>query len=132
MNTTKKMTHKDYFTALLEMPEVQNYPGMTEFIEGRITALEKKASAPKKESEQDKVKSGIKSDVLAFLSANEGKKFTITQMMKQVPNLPEDVSNQKMTSLFRLETVKPYYRREMVKGKAYFQYAEPAEAEEEG
>ena len=49
MNTTKKMTHKDYFTALLDMPEVQNYPGMTEFIEGRITALEKKASAPKKD-----------------------------------------------------------------------------------
>jgi hypothetical protein len=99
MNTTKKMTHKDYFTALLEMPEVQNYPGMTEFIEGRITALEKKASAPKKESEADKVKSGIKADVLAFLSANEGKKFTVTQMMKQVPNLPADISNQRLTSL---------------------------------
>lgn len=99
MSTTKKMTHKDYFTALLEMPEVQNYPGMTEFIEGRITALEKKASAPKKESEADKVKSGIKADVLAFLSANEGKKFTITQMMKQVPNLPAEISNQRLTSL---------------------------------
>ena len=99
MNTTKKMTHKDYFTALLEMPEVQNYPGMTEFIEGRITALEKKARAPKKESEADKVKSGIKADVLAFLSANEGKKFTITQMMKQVPNLPAEISNQRLTSL---------------------------------
>lgn len=99
MNTTKKMTHKDYFTALLDMPEVMNYPGMTEFIEGRITALEKKASAPKKESEADKVKSGIKSDVLAFLSANEGKKFTITQMMKQVPNLPAEISNQRLTSL---------------------------------
>ena len=99
MNATKKMTHKDYFTALLDMPEVQNYPGMTEFIEGRITALEKKANAPKKESEADKVKSGIKSDVLAFLSANEGKKFTITQMMKQVPNLPAEISNQRLTSL---------------------------------
>lgn len=99
MSTTKKMTHKDYFAALLEMPEVMNYPGMTEFIEGRIAALEKKASAPKKESEADKVKSGIKADVLAFLSANEGKKFTITQMMKQVPNLPADISNQRLTSL---------------------------------
>ena len=99
MSTTKKMTHKDYFTALLDMPEVMNYPGMTEFIEGRIAALEKKASAPKKESEADKVKSGIKSDVLAFLSANEGKKFTITQMMKQVPNLPAEISNQRLTSL---------------------------------
>ena len=39
MTPTKKMTHKDYFTALRDMPEVQNYPGMTEFIEGCITAL---------------------------------------------------------------------------------------------
>ena len=120
MNTTKKMTHKDYFTALLDMPEVQNYPGMTEFIEGRITALEKKASAPKKESEQDKVKSGIKSDVLAFLSANEGKKFTITQMMKQVPNLPAEISNQRLTSLVTQMVRENEVERVVEKRVSYF------------
>lgn len=123
MNTTKKMTHKDYFTALLDMPEVQNYPGMTEFIEGRITALEKKASAPKKESEQDKVKSGIKSDVLAFLSANEGKKFTITQMMKQVPNLPAEISNQRLTSLVTQMVRENEVERVVEKRVSYFTIA---------
>ena len=123
MNTTKKMTHKDYFTALLEMPEVQNYPGMTEFIEGRITALEKKASAPKKESEADKVKSGIKADVLAFLSANEGKKFTVTQMMKQVPNLPAEISNQRLTSLVTQMVRENEVERVVEKRVSYFTIA---------
>ena len=123
MNTTKKMTHKDYFTALLDMPEVQNYPGMTEFIEGRITALEKKASAPKKESEADKVKSSIKSDVLAFLSANEGKKFTITQMMKQVHNLPAEISNQRLTSLVTQMVRENEVERVVEKRVSYFTIA---------
>lgn len=123
MSTTKKMTHKDYFTALLNMPEVQNYPGMTEFIEGRITALEKKASAPKKESEADKVKSGIKADVLAFLSANEGKKFTITQMMKQVPNLPAEISNQRLTSLVTQMVREQEVERVVEKRVSYFTIA---------
>lgn len=123
MNTTKKMTHKDYFTALLDMPEVQNYPGMAEFIEGRITALEKKASAPKKETEADKVKSGIKADVLTFLSANEGKKFTITQMMKQVPNLPAEISNQRLTSLVTQMVRENEVERVVEKRVSYFTIA---------
>ena len=101
MNATKKMTHKDYFTALLDMPEVMNYPGMTEFIEGRIAALEKKASAPKKEIEADKAKDGIKASVLTFLQDNCDKQYTITQLMKEVPGLPADISNQKLTALVR-------------------------------
>lgn len=123
MSTTKKMTHKDYFAALLEMPEVMNYPGMTEFIEGRIAALEKKASAPKKESEADKVKSGIKADVLAFLSANEGKKFTITQMMKSVPNLPAEISNQRLTSLVTQMVRENEVERVVEKRVSYFTIA---------
>ena len=96
---SKKMTHKDYFSALLNMAEVKAYPGMEDFINGRISALEKKTSAPHKETEQDKVKSGIKASVVEFLSANPDKQFTITQMLKQIEGLPADTSNQRMTSL---------------------------------
>ena len=98
---SKKMTHKDYFSALLNMAEVKAYPGMEDFITGRISALEKKASAPHKETEQDKVKSGIKASVLTFLQDNPDKQYTITQMMKEVPGLPADISNQKLTALVR-------------------------------
>ena len=98
---TKKMTHKDYFSALLNMAEVKAYPGMEDFINGRISALEKKASAPHKETEQDKVKDGIKASVLTFLQDNPDKQYTITQLMKEVSGLPADISNQKLTALVR-------------------------------
>ena len=98
---SKKMTHKDYFSALLNMAEVKAYPGMEDFITGRISALEKKASAPHKETEQDKEKNGIKASVLAFLQDNPDKQYTITQLMKEVPGLPADISNQKLTALVR-------------------------------
>lgn len=120
MNATKKMTHKDYFTALLDMPEVQNYPGMTEFIEGRISAIEKKASAPKKETEQDKVKDGIKSAVLTHLRENADKRFTITTLMKEVPGLPADISNQKLTALVRQLLLAELVVKEVDKRVSYF------------
>lgn len=120
MNATKKMTHKDYFTALLDMPEVQNYPGMTEFIEGRISAIEKKASAPKKETEQDKVKDGIKSAVLTYLQENADKRFTITALMKEVPGLPADISNQKLTALVRQLLLAELVVKEVDKRVSYF------------
>lgn len=120
MNATKKMTHKDYFTALLDMPEVQNYPGMTEFIEGRISAIEKKASAPKKETEQDKVKDGIKSAVLTYLRENADKRFTITTLMKEVPGLPADISNQKLTALVRQLLLAELVVKEVDKRVSYF------------
>lgn len=120
MSTTKKMTHKDYFAALLDMPEVQNYPGMTEFIEGRISAIEKKASAPKKETEQDKVKDGIKSAVLTYLQENADKRFTITALMKEVPGLPADISNQKLTALVRQLLLAELVVKEVDKRVSYF------------
>lgn len=120
MNATKKMTHKDYFTALLDMPEVQNYPGMAEFIEGRIAAIEKKASAPKKETEQDKVKDGIKSAVLTHLRENADKRFTITTLMKEVPGLPADISNQKLTALVRQLLLAELVVKEVDKRVSYF------------
>lgn len=120
MNATKKMTHKDYFTALLDMPEVMNYPGMTEFIEGRIAAIEKKASAPKKETEQDKVKDGIKSAVLTHLRENADKRFTITMLMKEVPGLPADISNQKLTALVRQLLLAELVVKEVDKRVSYF------------
>lgn len=120
MNATKKMTHKDYFTALLDMPEVMNYPGMAEFIEGRIAAIEKKASAPKKETEQDKVKDGIKSAVLTHLRENADKRFTITMLMKEVPGLPADISNQKLTALVRQLLLAELVVKEVDKRVSYF------------
>ena len=120
MSTTKKMTHRDYFSALLNMEEVKAYPGMEDFISGRIAALDKKSAAPHKETDADKVKDGIKANVLSFLSAHKGEKFTITQMMKQIEGLPADISNQKLTALVRQLLLAELVVKEVDKRVSYF------------
>lgn len=127
MSTTKKMTHRDYFSALLNMEEVKAYPGMADFISGRITALDKKSSAPHKETEADKVKDGIKANVLDFLSDHKGEKFTITQMMKQVEGLPADISNQKLTALVRQLLLSEQVAKVVEKRVSYFTIATEGE-----
>ena len=117
---SKKMTHKDYFSALLNMAEVKAYPGMEDFITGRISALEKKASAPHKETEQDKEKNEIKASVLAFLQDNPDKQYTITQLMKEVPGLPADISNQKLTALVRQLLLAEQVSKVVEKRVSYF------------
>ena len=117
---SKKMTHKDYFSALLNMAEVKAYPGMEDFITGRISALEKKASAPHKETEQDKEKNDIKASVLAFLQDNPDKQYTITQLMKEVPGLPADISNQKLTALVRQLLLAEQVSKVVEKRVSYF------------
>lgn len=117
---SKKMTHKDYFSALLNMAEVKAYPGMEDFITGRISALEKKASAPHKETEQDKEKNEIKASVLTFLQDNPDKQYTITQLMKEVPGLPADISNQKLTALVRQLLLAEQVSKVVEKRVSYF------------
>ena len=117
---SKKMTHKDYFSALLNMAEVKAYPGMEDFITGRISALEKKASAPHKETEQDKEKNDIKASVLTFLQDNPDKQYTITQLMKEVPGLSADISNQKLTALVRQLLLSELVDKVVEKRGAYF------------
>ena len=91
----------------------------------------KKSGSSAKQTAKQTANIGLGESIVGFLAEHPNQMFTIGELMKQVPNLPEDISNQKMTSLFRLDSVKPYYRREMVKGKAYFQYAEPVAEDEE-
>jgi hypothetical protein len=102
------------------MAEVKAYPGMEDFIAGRISALEKKASAPHKETEQDKEKNDIKASVLAFLQDNPDKQYTITQLMKEVPGLPADISNQKLTALVRQLLLAEQVSKVVEKRVSYF------------
>ena len=68
--------------------------------------------------------------IVSFLRANADKRFTVTELMKQVEGLPAEITNQKLTGIFRLESVKPHYTRTMEKGRAYFQYKADETAED--
>ena len=136
-NKTPKMTKATAFSIALELVNQSNHPNKVEVAEKIVKEIENLGKKNSKTSgvptKKQVANMGLGEQVVAYLADHPTQMFTIGELMKNVPNLPEDISNQKMTSLFRLDSVKPYYRREMVKGKAYFQYVTPStEVEEEG
>ena len=131
MNTnTKKLTQADHFTALLtyldEHPDAM-FPSpkgditaeqMAEFITRRLELLEKKNSADKKPTAQQEANAAIKTAVLATLA--DGKKRTVTDLLKDVDGLPEDMTNQRMSALVRQMVEAGQVMREEIRRKAYF------------
>ena len=81
-----------------------------------------KKNSPDKLTPQQVANRGLGEMVVDFLREHEDKRFTVTELMKQVEGLPDEITNQRMTALFRLDSVKPFITRTMDKGRAYFQY----------
>lgn len=133
-NTTNKMTKATAFAIALELVEQSNHPDkalVMEKISKEIENLSKKNSKSGKPTAKQTANMGLGELVVDFLRENPNQMFTITEMLKAIPGLPAEITNQKLTSIFRLESVKPFVNREMVKGKAYFQYAEPKAEDED-
>ena len=82
-----------------------------------------KKNSPSKLTPQQVANRGLGEMVVDFLREHEGERFTVTELMKQVEGLPAEITNQRMTGLFRLDSVQPFVSRTMEKGRAYFQYA---------
>ena len=73
-------------------------------------------------TEQQKQNLGYKTDLLAVLA--DGKARTATELMKEVPTFPEDMSNQRVSALLRQLILDGKVKKETVKGKALFSIAE--------
>jgi hypothetical protein len=115
---TKKMTKRDYFTQIME-----NY-NLTEdernFIKHELELLAKKNSAEKKPTAVQVANEGLKKAILDFMV--EGQKYTITDLMKSVPELA-DLSNQRVSALVRQLKDSELVIRTEEKRKAYFHKA---------
>ena len=127
MATTKNaLTKASAFAIALELVNQSNHPQKDEVAEKVAKEIEqltkKKSGNSAKQTAKQTANMELGEKVVSFLSANRNQMFTIGELMKKVEGLPEDISNQKMTSIFRLDSVKPYFTRTMEKGKAYFQY----------
>lgn len=132
--TEKKMTKATAFTIALELVNQSDLPNKAEVAEKiskEIENLSKKNAKSGKPTAKQVANMGLGEIVVDFLRENADSKYTITELMKQVPGLPAEITNQKLTSIFRLDAVKPFVNREMEKGKAYFSYKEVAEDGEE-
>lgn len=115
----KKMTKRDYFTAILS-----KYPLTADeqaFIEHELELLAKKNSSEKKPTAQQVANEGIKAAIVAGMTPN--RLYTITEIQKEIPECAE-MSNQKVSALVRQLKDAGLVVKTEDKRKAYFSLAE--------
>ena len=111
----KKMTKRDYFTAILE-----KYPLTADekaFVEHELELLAKKNSTDRKPTAQQTANEGIKTAILDGMES--GKAYTITEIIKSVPECA-DLTNQRVSALMRQMVDSGAVVRTEDKRKAYF------------
>ena len=115
MATTKKMTKRDYFNAILS-----KYP-LTDaekaFVEHELELLEKKNSSEKKPTAQQVANDGIKTAIAEGMSPN--RLYTVTEIQKEIPECAE-LSNQRVSALLHQMKDDGIVTRTEDKRKAYF------------
>lgn len=128
-----KFTKADHFSALLTFLDECPYTvfhtakgdisadQMAEFAAHEVELLSKKNSADKKPTAQQEANNTIKTAILEVLA--DGQKRTVSELLKQVPGLPEDMTNQRMSALVRQLVESGQVVRTEEKRKAYFSIA---------
>jgi hypothetical protein len=115
MSNAKKMTKREMF----EMIKANHNLSADEiaFIDHELELLAKKNSAEKKPTAVQVANEGIKADILNGMEI--GKKYTITDLMKEIPACAE-LSNQRVSALVRQLVTDGAVERTEEKRKAYF------------
>ena len=120
MANVKKMTKRDYFNSLLALDDVKVNDSLVAFINHELELLDKKNSAEKKPTAQQTANDGIKVAILDNMA--EGVKYTITDIIKTVPECAE-LTNQRVSALIRQLIADGQVVRTEEKRKAYFSLA---------
>jgi predicted transcriptional regulator len=115
MSNVKKMTKREMY----EMIKANHNLSADEiaFIDHELELLAKKNSAEKKPTAVQVANEGIKADILNGMEI--GKKYTITDLMKEIPACAE-LSNQRVSALVRQLVTDGAVERTEEKRKAYF------------
>ena len=123
-NTTSssvRMTKAQKFQMLADLPAVKADPMLSEFIAHEMELLTKKNTADKKPTAQQEANAVIKQNVLTVLA--DGKKRTVSELLKMVPDLPDTMTNQRMSALVRQMVDAGQVVRSEDKRKAFFAIA---------
>lgn len=123
-NTTSssvRMTKAQKFQMLADLPAVKADPMLSEFIAHEMELLAKKNTADKKPTAQQEANAVIKQNVLTVLA--DGKKRTVSELLKMVPDLPDTMTNQRMSALVRQMVDAGQIVRSEDKRKAFFAIA---------
>lgn len=114
--TTKKLTKRDHFNALLNLEEVKANPTLVEFIEHELELLAKKNAADKKPTAQQTANKAICEAIVEGMEP--GRLYTITELIKEIPECA-DLTNQRVSALVR-GMLDVSIERVEEKRKAYF------------
>ena len=124
------MTNKMTYVKALEiaMKAVEDNKEVTEKLEALKESISKKNSAERKPTATQKANEEYKKAILSFMEV--GKKYTISELMKEVVELA-DLSNQRVSALVRQLKDSGLVERTEEKRKAYFSKKAVIENEEE-
>ena len=138
--TSRRMTKRDYFTALKTFAEVGEFKfptsqrigtsedfetvyvdvspaEMAEFAKHELELLDRKNTVDKKPTKTQQENEVIKTSVLSAMEVN--RLYSISEMLKEFP-VCKDMSNQKLSSLVRQMVLDKQVERVEDKRKAFF------------
>lgn len=119
-SSTTKMTKAQKFALIAAIPEVANNPMLAEFIAHEIELLTKKNSAEKKPTAQQEANATIKANIKATMVADPNRLWTVSELLKSVPDLPDTMTNQRISALVRQMIESGEVKRTEDKRKALF------------
>lgn len=100
-NKPSKPTKKDRFNQLLEIEAVKANQELVDFINHELELLVKKNAPSKKDSEKKTANEAIARSIVSLMTENPDHLYSLTELLKVLPDLPEDMSNQRMSSIVR-------------------------------
>lgn len=117
----KKLTKKDRFNQLLEIPAVQADTEMVAFIEHEIELLSRKSTSEKKPTQRQVQGESMKEAIINFMEPNV--LYSGSDLLRQVEELDGE-SNQRVASLMKqLMEKEGKVERVTEKGKVYWKLA---------
>lgn len=121
--STRRPTKRAMFNELLAIPEVSAKPELVEFINNELDLLSKKASSgTSKPTANHTANEGYKLNIIEYLSSEEDKQATVTELWKNIPELKNDenMSNQRISAILRQMIEENKIERVVEKRVAYF------------
>ena len=120
MMNEKKITKREKFAMLKAIPAVAENAMLVEFIDHEMELLAKKNSADKKPTAQQVANKGIADAIVSTMANEPDRLFTITEIIKSVPECAE-LTNQRVSAIVR-GLIGVSVERVEDKRKAYFRY----------
>ena len=124
----EKMTKAVAFQMAINALETSTDPKAPEAIEKiakEIANLAKKKSGNGTPTKKQVANAGLAEQVADHMAENPARLWTVTELVKEVPNMPADMSTQKMTPLLTALVNEGYVAKTKEKGKSLYQWVAP-------